>query len=108
MSMSKLSVVVPCFNEERLLETIVERVLGADRCGLVLEVLIVEDGSSDLAAIEYGVSRGKSTALRTGFRLGTRPAISCSCRMRTWNTILKNIHGYSSRSSTGALMSCLA
>ena len=47
--MNKLSVVVPCFNEERLLETIVERVLGADRCGLVLEVLIVEDGSSDLA-----------------------------------------------------------
>jgi glycosyltransferase involved in cell wall biosynthesis len=83
MSLSKLSVVVPCFNEERSLEIIVERILAADRCGLVLEIVVVDDGSADrspqllrslaakhpeIAPIEHGVNRGKGAALRTGFR----------------------------------------
>ena len=86
MSTSKLSVVVPCFNEERSLATIVERVLAADRCGLALEIVIVDDGSSDrsvevmksLAAkhpeivpLEHGINRGKGAGLRTGFKRAT-------------------------------------
>jgi glycosyltransferase involved in cell wall biosynthesis len=86
MSASKLSVVVPCFNEERSLATIVERVRAADRCGLALEIVIVDDGSSDrsvevmksLAAkhpeivpLEHGINRGKGAALRTGFKRAT-------------------------------------
>ena len=86
MSASKLSVVVPCFNEERSLETIVERVLAADRCGLALEIVIVDDGSSDrsvevmkslaakhpeIAPLEHGINRGKGAALRTGFKRAT-------------------------------------
>jgi Glycosyl transferase family 2/HTH-like domain len=86
MSVSKLSVVVPCFNEERSIETIVRRILAADRCGLALEIVIVDDGSSDrsaelvrllaakhpeIASIEHGVNRGKGAALRTGFKAAT-------------------------------------
>jgi glycosyltransferase involved in cell wall biosynthesis len=86
MSASKLSVVVPCFNEERSLATIVERVRAADSCGLALEIVIVDDGSSDrsvevmksLAAkhpeivpLEHGINRGKGAALRTGFKRAT-------------------------------------
>jgi glycosyltransferase involved in cell wall biosynthesis len=78
----KLSVVVPCFNEERYLETIVHRVLAADRCELALEVVIVDDGSTDRSAevmrslaanhpeivpVVHGVNQGKGAALRTGF-----------------------------------------
>ena len=80
--MTKLSVVIPCYNEEATLETLVERVLGAERCGLELEVVIVDDGSSDrsgelmdrLAAmhpeihcIRHERNQGKGAALRTGF-----------------------------------------
>src|SRR5262245_20263183 len=86
MRVSKLSVVIPCFNEERSLETIVQRVLAADCCGLALEIVIVDDGSSDrsaevmrslaakhpeIKAIEHGVNRGKGAALRTGFKAAT-------------------------------------
>lgn len=83
---TKLSVVVPCFNEESSLAAIVERVLAADRCGLTLEVVIVDDGSADRSAevmralaakhseimpLQHGANRGKGAALRTGFKTAT-------------------------------------
>ena len=86
MRETKLSVVVPCFNEERSLETIVRRVLASDRCGSALELIIVDDGSADRSAevmrslaarhpeikpMEHGVNRGKGAALRTGFKNAT-------------------------------------
>jgi glycosyltransferase involved in cell wall biosynthesis len=85
-SMNKLSVVVPCFNEERSLKTIVERVLTADRCGLALEVVVVDDGSTDrsvevlralsanhseIRPVEHGINCGKGAALRTGFKIAS-------------------------------------
>lgn len=86
MTASKLSIVIPCYNEERTLEAIVARVLKADRCGLVLEVVIVDDGSRDrsvevmkalaaahpeIAIAEHGINQGKGAALRTGFKKAT-------------------------------------
>src|SRR5262245_56163124 len=86
MAPRKLSVVIPCFNEERWLETIVRRVLAADRCGLSIELIIVDDGSVDhsaelirslaanhgeVVAVTHGVNQGKGAALRTGFRTAT-------------------------------------
>ncbi|CAA7618817.1 Glycosyl transferase family protein [Magnetospirillum sp. LM-5] len=82
----KLSIVIPCYNEEKTLEAIVDRVLAADRCGLDLEMVIVDDGSRDrsvevmkeLAAKHpeistqfHGVNQGKGAALRTGFKQAT-------------------------------------
>ena len=76
-----LSVVVPCFNEERTVAALLGRVLESP---WVAEVIVVDDGSSDgtLAAArsvtddrvqiaEHGVNRGKGAALRTGFERAT-------------------------------------
>jgi len=82
MALETLSVVIPCYNEEATLAALVERVLAADRCGLRLEVVIVDDGSKDrsveviktLAAAHpeivadfHALNQGKGAALRTGF-----------------------------------------
>ena len=76
-----LSVVVPAYNEERTLATIVDRLL---RLPQLLEIVIVDDCSSDktpqildrLAATHDQIqfarheqNRGKTEALKTGFRL---------------------------------------
>lgn len=86
MDFKKLSVVIPCYNEERTLEAIVDRVLKADHCGLELEIVIVDDGSKDasvqvmkdlaarhpqIATGFHGVNQGKGAALRTGFKMAT-------------------------------------
>jgi len=86
MTFTKLSVIIPCYNEERTLEAIVDRVLGADRLGLGIEIVIVDDGSRDksvevmkalaakhpeVSAQFHGVNQGKGAALRTGFKHAT-------------------------------------
>ncbi len=86
MSVTKLSVVIPCYNEEKTLEAIVERVLAADRCGLGIEIVIVDDASRDrsvevakglaarhpeIVTTGHAVNQGKGAALRTGFAKAT-------------------------------------
>ncbi|TAN51555.1 MAG: glycosyltransferase family 2 protein [Rhodospirillales bacterium] len=86
----KLSIVIPCYNEEATLTVIAERVLAADAMGLEREILIVDDGSKDksvaiakeLAAqhpqilvLEHGANQGKGAALRTGFKAATGDVI---------------------------------
>lgn len=83
MDFNKLSVVIPCYNEERTLEAVVDRVLAADRCGLDIEVVIVDDGSRDrsvevmtalaekhpqIVTEVHAVNQGKGAALRSGFQ----------------------------------------
>ncbi len=82
MSFKTLSVVIPCFNEEATIETLVGRVLNADTLGLGLEVIIVDDGSQDrsfekiqalsdgesrIKAIQLDRNKGKGAAVSTGF-----------------------------------------
>lgn len=77
----RLSVVVPCFNEERTIRTLIDQVL---RSPVVAEVVVVDDGSSDgsraaLATIDdprvqvifHERNHGKGAALRTGFARAT-------------------------------------
>lgn len=86
MDIKILSVVIPCYNEEKTLETIVDKVLAADRCGLGLEIVIVDDGSRDrsvevmkelsgrhpeISCQFHEVNQGKGAALRTGFAKAT-------------------------------------
>src|SRR5258708_32757745 len=78
-----LSVIVPCYNEERTLEHIVERVL---RVKVPLEIIVVDDAAKDksretLAAIAareprvkafyHEINQGKGAALCTGFKHAT-------------------------------------
>ncbi len=80
--LATLSVVVPCYNEQRTLERLLTSVLRADTCGLALEVVLVDDASTDgsyalaqalaradgrIKVFRHTANRGKGAALRTGF-----------------------------------------
>ena len=86
MTFKTLSVVIPCFNEEKTLEELVRRVLSADHFDLSLEIIIVDDKSQDrsfekaqglrdshseIKLIEHDVNQGKGAAMRTGFKNAT-------------------------------------
>ncbi len=82
LSAPLLSIVIPCYDEERTLAHCVDRVLALREAEVSLEILIVDDASRDgsaavaegLAALHpeirvlrHPVNRGKGAALRTGF-----------------------------------------
>jgi glycosyltransferase involved in cell wall biosynthesis len=72
-----LSVVIPCYNEQDTISTVLERVLLNPLAG---QVIAIDDGSTDatlerlkactdgrLIVLEQSVNRGKGAALRRGF-----------------------------------------
>ena len=82
----KLSVVIPCFNEERTLGICIDRVMGLVAEDLEVEIIVVDDASRDrslaiadelaskypeIRVIRHDHNRGKGAALRTGFREAT-------------------------------------
>ena len=81
MSAIGLTIVVPCYNEVGTISEVVSRVLAADVLGLEIEIVLVDDGSSDgtgdrieqlarehpgVRAVRHAVNQGKGAALRTG------------------------------------------
>lgn len=81
-----LSLIVPCYNEEATLENCIKRVLELDSESLLVEILIVDDCSTDnslelarnlehlhprVKVLCHTVNRGKGAALRTGFAHAT-------------------------------------
>ena len=81
--MNKLSVIMPCFNEQGTIRDIVAKVLAADRHELDIELIIVDDGSRDnsreiiaelresedrIKPIFHEQNRGKGAALRAGIK----------------------------------------
>ncbi len=80
---SRLSIVIPCYNEAETLEACVGRVREIASDDLELEILIVDDASTDASlkiaeglartfeevrVVGHEINRGKGAALRTGFR----------------------------------------
>ena len=82
--MPKLSVVIPAYNEEATVETLIRKVHEAALPdGVELEMVVVDDGSQDgtrdvlrrieasgefpMLYVEHEENRGKGAALRTGF-----------------------------------------
>ena len=78
----KLSIVIPCYNEEQTLSSIVTSVLGLNSTNMSVEVVIVDDCSSDgsrkvaeqlateypgVKLVAHPTNRGKGASLRTGF-----------------------------------------
>jgi glycosyltransferase involved in cell wall biosynthesis len=78
-----LSVVVPCYNEAATLQACIEKVLELRDEGLFLEIVIVDDASSDgshevacalaqkssaIKVLQHERNQGKGAALRTGFK----------------------------------------
>ncbi|MBN2242292.1 MAG: glycosyltransferase [Acidobacteria bacterium] len=85
-SPATLSVVIPCYNEERTLRECVEAVLGIQDENLGVDIVIVDDCSTDrshavalelegeypqVRAVRHSRNRGKGAALRTGFGRAT-------------------------------------
>ena len=81
-----LSVVIPCYNEEKTLEKCVERVLKISSELLHLEIIIIDDCSTDgslsiarnlanmdqrIIVMQHDKNQGKCTALKTGFKKAT-------------------------------------
>jgi len=80
----KLSVVVPCYNEEHTLAKLINKVLQIADNSLTLEIIIVDDASRDgsltiaanlqkqhpetIVVLRHAKNQGKGSALRTGFR----------------------------------------
>lgn len=83
----KLSIVIPVYNEEQYITTVISNVLSVDLSGLGLEkeVVVVNDCSKDNTAnvlkvydnhdvvrvYHHEVNKGKGAALRTGFERAT-------------------------------------
>ena len=79
----KVSIVIPCFDEEKTLETLVESVLASELPDK--EVILVDDASRDATweiiqtklvdrvdrVLRHERNRGKGAALRTGFAAAT-------------------------------------
>jgi glycosyltransferase involved in cell wall biosynthesis len=84
----KLSVVIPVYNEERTVEALVRAVRAAAGPDLQIEIIAVDDASTDgtAAALEslagpdlllltHPANRGKGAALRTAFARATGEAV---------------------------------
>lgn len=85
--MSVLSIVIPVFNEERYIESVLRAVAKSDveSLGFTKEIVVVNDCSSDgtaralsgitdipnIRVISHTVNQGKGAALRTGFSNAT-------------------------------------
>ena len=82
----RLSIIIPCYNEEKTLELCVDRVLAIKDATLELEVIVVDDCSQDksleiarvlaeripeLVLLQHEVNKGKGAALRTGIAYAT-------------------------------------
>jgi dolichol-phosphate mannosyltransferase len=81
-----LSLVIPCYNEEETLAPCIKRVLAIGKTDLKLELIIVDDCSTDkslavaqelakhhpeITILQHERNRGKGAALRTGFAHAT-------------------------------------
>jgi len=78
----KLSVIIPCYNEEKTLNKCIDNVLQISDEYLSLEIIIVDDYSDDnsykiacdlenqyqeISVFKHNINQGKGAALRTGF-----------------------------------------
>ena len=87
---NKLSVLIPVFNESSTLSKTVNKVLQADISGLILEIIIVDDCSTDetwneikvicekhecVVSKRHATNKGKGAALRTAVESATGQVI---------------------------------
>lgn len=82
--MTKLSVVIPVYNEQRTIEELLKKVLEVRLpLGIIKEIIVINDGSSDrtleildgyrkkIKLITSEINRGKGYAIREGFKVAT-------------------------------------
>jgi glycosyltransferase involved in cell wall biosynthesis len=86
--LSKVSIIIPAFNEERFIKEVLAKVIHADTCGLEKEVLVINDCSTDntmlrvqefisehsfgnVQVFSHEVNKGKGAAVQTGIEKAT-------------------------------------
>ena len=82
--MPKLSVIIPVYNECSTILKVIDKIKKADTCGLSLQIVIVDDFSTDgtrnilkkindrsIKKIYHSINRGKGAAIRTGIKNST-------------------------------------
>jgi glycosyltransferase involved in cell wall biosynthesis len=81
----KVTICIPCYNEEKTIATIVAKVLKSDTKGLKKEIIVVDDASSDgtkmalkklidkrkIIYIRMAKNNGKGNAVRTAWKKST-------------------------------------
>lgn len=81
----KVSIIIPAYNEEKTIQTVIENVLSAKSLGLEKELIVVNDastdgtaeklkryeGSSAVKVFHHPENRGKGAALKLGFSKAT-------------------------------------
>jgi glycosyltransferase involved in cell wall biosynthesis len=83
----KLSIIIPVYNEEQTIATIVERVRAVDLGGIEKEIIVANDGSEDgtqraidavplngptpMRVLESPINLGKGAAVRLGMKYAT-------------------------------------
>ncbi len=87
MPISTLSILIPCFNEEKMIRYILKKVVDAD-CGLQKEIIIVNDNSTDnsfaiaedfikmnpgnnIKIFQHPTNKGKGACIRTAITAAT-------------------------------------
>ena len=83
INFSLLSIIIPAYNEETSIESILTKVLDANCCDLQVEIIVVDDFSKDrtfeiaselvsrypsMIVYKHSKNLGKGAALRTGFK----------------------------------------
>lgn len=85
MNYNTLSIIVPCYNEAKTIQTIILKILKSNSLGLKKEIIIVDDGSTDetriilkkyqsrknFKIIFQKQNQGKGAALKTGITKST-------------------------------------
>lgn len=86
----KLSIIIPCYNEERTLKLLIKEVLGVDTGDTAKEIIVIDDCSTDgslkiartlerehkeVKLIAQKKNTGKGAALRKGFEESTGDVI---------------------------------
>ena len=83
----KISILIPVYNEENTLKTLLKKVIDSDVCNLEKEIIIINDCSTDSSLLvlnklkkqyeeqlvinSHEINKGKGAALRTGLSLAS-------------------------------------
>lgn len=57
-NMKTISIVIPVYNEEKYITTVIDNVLKSDTCGLKKEIIVVDDCSTDKTIIRLRKTKG--------------------------------------------------
>ncbi|HEX7847782.1 MAG TPA: glycosyltransferase family 2 protein [Chitinophagaceae bacterium] len=91
MSIRTLSIIIPCYNEEKMIPGLLEKVIAAD-CGLEKQILVVNDGSTDsstvaiqkfitdnpgndISLLQHEINKGKGTCVQTALAVANGEVI---------------------------------